>query len=75
MAHATVPGTATAQEMWQGAMTTLRMRQAELADGKLVAPAAEGTAVSAYLSPLGLTVEPPCKYCSFGVICGVGAGR
>jgi hypothetical protein len=44
----------------------------ELAQGELVAPAADGTEVEGAREHEALTIAPPCKYCEFDAICGLG---
>jgi hypothetical protein len=65
-------GTATARDTWSGARVALVERQAELAAGVLIAPAADGTEIESGLVGGRLTIAPGCQYCALSGLCGQG---
>ena len=67
-------GSATASEIWQGAVAAVAARKAELAEGVLVAPRANGSEGHSYLGGDKLNIEAPCTYCEFTALCGLEAG-
>lgn len=56
--------------VWSAAVTALQRRQAALARGQLDAPGATGADIASTLSPMGLNVAPPCRYCGLATLCG-----
>jgi ATP-dependent helicase/nuclease subunit B len=70
------PGSATADDTWAGARIALATRLAELAAGKLHAPAATGgDPAESFLAGGVLAIGPSCGYCEHGVLCGRGGMR
>jgi len=65
-----IPGKAMASDTWHGTVTTLARRRTELADGILVAPAADGSEIESRLDGEGLHLAPSCSYCALGGLCG-----
>ena len=65
-----IPGKATARDTWHGTLTTLARRRTELADGILVAPAADRSDIKPRLDGEGLHIAPGCDYCALGGLCG-----
>ena len=59
-----------ASETWAATLATMQLRSQSLRAGQLEAPGATGDDVRAALSPDGVTVAPPCKYCRFAGLCG-----
>lgn len=68
-------GNAAPRDIWAGALVALGERRTELAAGELFAPAADGTRISGHLAPDRLTLAPPCRYCSFSALCGLGGSK
>jgi ATP-dependent helicase/nuclease subunit B len=75
LADASVPGTATAEDIWRGARASIRRRVDELAVGQLHAPSADGSKLKSALGSEGLTIEPACMFCAFGGLCGRSGGK
>ena len=72
---ALLQGSQTASATWAAAVVTFLRRRADLAEGRLEAPGAEGEDVTGSFAADGLTVAPPCRYCGFSGLCGRGGAR
>ncbi len=72
---AETPGTVSAEETWRLAMRSLERKQQELASGTLLAPGATVDEVESRASEDGLVMDPECRYCDLGAICGRYAAR
>ena len=70
----TIPGTASADEIWRGASAALALRIAELERGELAAPGAADEAVQSGLVDGQLSLEPGCKYCELSALCARDGG-
>ncbi len=66
---ARVVGVHRAADIWRAAMASLAEVKADSADGALSSPAAVDDVRNA-LEDGQLTIEPACRYCSFGGLCG-----
>jgi ATP-dependent helicase/nuclease subunit B len=62
-------------DTWSAALVTLQQRRESLSRGQLEAPGAEEKEVKPAYAPTGLRLEPPCRYCSFGGLCGREGAR
>lgn len=70
-----VPGQHRAPDVWKATVAALKRRRAELNAGQLEAPHAAGDEVEAQLAGGDVRIAPPCKYCSFGALCGRTGAR
>lgn len=72
---AQVPGTASARDIWDGALVALREQKERLAQGELFAPGALGEDRQSVLAGDILRMGPPCTYCDKAALCGRGVGQ
>jgi hypothetical protein len=63
------------QTTWTATKATLEGRQAELAAGRLQAPGAAADPPEPALLGAVLQLAPPCRYCSYGELCGRGGDK
>ena len=66
------PGAVDNQTTWNATKATLEVRQVELAAGLLQAPGATADPPEPALLGATLQLAPPCRYCSYGALCGRG---
>jgi hypothetical protein len=64
------PGRHSGKVMWKATLDELRSRQAELAQGLLLAPGTAGDKVPSRFDGTRLQLGPSCGYCAFGTLCG-----
>ena len=69
------PGLVDNQTVWNATKATLEARQVELAAGLLQAPGATEDRPEPALLGATLQLAPPCRYCSYGALCGRGGER
>lgn len=69
--EADLQGQHASSQVWSAAVSSIQRRREELSTGHLEAPGAVGDLDPSF-SATALQLSPPCRYCSFGALCGRG---
>lgn len=69
------PGGFDSRSIWTATMATLDGLKVDLAAGKLQAPGATGEPPKPAHLGATLQLAPPCRYCSYGALCGQGGAK
>jgi ATP-dependent helicase/nuclease subunit B len=72
---ACMQGAYRSSDTWSAALVTVQQRRESLARGQLEAPGAVDEEVKPAYAPTGLRLGLPCRYCSFGGLCGREGAR